>query len=485
MIVCDGGEAMKFRGWQRWFYGQQEPSACERHTLPRFLCGMVFQGVWWAGYILVPFVLAKSLDASGGLITLTVMMDMGGMLLAIYWGHLLRRFDRQSITFWGGVGGRLVLVLSPAVHTAAGFAVVLAVAYFFGSLMYPAQNAILQTNFRPRLAGRVWGVGTCLQNVTAAVASILIGRLLDRDPSLFSVIYAVIGALGFVYLAILSRLSQAAPADAVPTAAAPSLSADPRARIQPAPAMGDAWPMSAKRWLLPPPLPEIGPLTVGRLWRGLLRPFLDGVQTFRRDRHYLWYEVNFTTYGLAFLAIYPILPILFRDHLGLNYEQISTARIVIASAGVAILGPVMGRMMDRYHPARLCALSFGLIALYPIGLWLSDSLTVLDPAHMIYLTFGLYALGMGGVNIAWNVGSIAFAPPGEGGHYQGIHVSMVGLRGLAGPALGFAVYKLLGMGGVFGMATLLFVLASLSSAVLARRVGGSEPVAPDLGRPAR
>ena len=141
---------------QRLVFGGEEPSALERYTLPRFLCGMVFQGIWWAGYLLVPFVLAKSLAAPGELITLAVTLDTGGMLLALYWGDLLTRGNRRSVTLWGGALGRLIFLLSFLADSAVTFMILLAVVYFFASLVYPAQSGILHANFRPRLQGRIW-----------------------------------------------------------------------------------------------------------------------------------------------------------------------------------------------------------------------------------------------------------------------------------------------------------------------------------------
>jgi hypothetical protein len=78
---------------------------------------------------------------------------------------------------------------------------------------------------------------------------------------------------------------------------------------------------------------------------------------------------------------------------------------------------------------------------------------------------------MAGVNVTWNVGSISFAPPGKGGHYQGIHVAMVGLRGVLAPVLGFLLLTFFGYRAVFIAATCLFFSASLSSWLLARRTG--------------
>jgi len=100
-----------------------------------------------------------------------------------------------------------------------------------------------------------------------------------------------------------------------------------------------------------------------------------------------------------------------------------------------LLGPAMGRLNDRYHPVRLCAFAFALFSLYPVVLDLAGALPLASPVRLVYLAFALYSLGMAGINVAWNVGSIAFAPPGRGGYYQGIHVAMVGIRGTFGPLL--------------------------------------------------
>ena len=433
---------------QRYVFGAEAPSARERFTLPRFLFGMIFQGIWWAGYLLVPFVLAKSLAAPATLITLAVAMDTGGMFLALHWGHLLARGLGRQVTFWGGVAGRLIFLLSFLTTSAASFLILLAVVYFFAALVYPAQNGILQANFRPRLQGRIWGLGTSIQNFVAVATSLVMGMVLDRDPDLYRAVYAVIGCCGFVYLLVLSRLFL--PATVVPGGTEQ-------------PAMPDCGTGEPR---LPPPLPAWELLRAGRLLRGLVRPFSEALTIFRRDRGYLWYEINFTVYGMAFLMIYAMLPGLLASHLGLSYEQISTGRIVIAQAGVALLAPLMGRFSDRHHPARLCQLAFGIMALFPVGLILAHDLQTSRPDLLVYAVFAVYAVGMSGVNIGWNVGSISFAPPGQGSRYQGIHVALVGVRGLLGPGLGLVIYRLYGMTQVFVVAFGFLVVASFSAGAL-------------------
>jgi hypothetical protein len=442
--------------WQHRLYAGEEPLPCELAVLPRFLAGMIFQGVWWAGYILVPFVLAKSLGAPEGLVTLAVIMDTGGMLLAIYWGHLLGRGSRASLIFWGGLVGRLAFLGGFLVRGAGQFVVLLAVVYFFAALVYPAQNGILQLAFRPSLQGRIWGLGTSVQNLTAVITSLVVSRILDRHPAAFAPVYAAIGLCGCVYMIVLARLDaglengELGPACGSPPAR-PRLAGPPGSGL-----LG----------LLP--LPALGPLTPGRLLRGMVRPFAEVVATFRQDRAYLWYEINFMIYGLAFLMLAPMQPLLFGDRLGLSYEQISTGRIMIAQLGVALLSPLMGRISDRHHPAGLCQLAFAVMAGFPLGLMLAQDWHVDQPARLVYLAFVVYAVGMAGVNIGWNVGSISFAPAGLGRHYQGVHVSMVGVRGLLGPAVGFLVYEFWGLDRVFLLASALLLTASFSSGALKR-----------------
>lgn len=421
-----------------------EPTALERATLRLFLAGAVLQGLWWAGYLLIPYVLAKSLHASAGLITLSAILDNLGMFLALYWGHLLAsRGQRRTYLVWAGILGRLVMVLTLLVQSAVQMTVLLAVVYFFAAMVYPAQNNIFEQNFRPTLRGRYFGLGTGIQNGVAVLASLGLGSILDRDPDLFRAVYAGLGVCGFLYLFLLSR---APVPDGTPPEPTPF-------RLLGA---------------LPLPARAVGPFTPGRIWRGLARPFADALRIYREDRAFNWFEINFMTYGAAFMCLSPVVPVFLTEQLKLSYHEISTARVLVGQIGVALLGPLMGRVMDRYHPVRLCALAFFLLAFFPVALDAAGIAGVGDALPLVYLAFAIYSVGMAGVNITWNVGSMAFAPPGQGGYYQGIHVAMVGIRGTIGPLVGYGVYEVWGLRAVFWLAFGLFVAAAVSSVALWR-----------------
>ena len=416
-----------------------DATALERLTTRRYLQAMVFQGIWTTGQFLFPFVLAKSLAAPGWLVTLSVMMETSGMMLGLYWGQLMASGGRRRWLFWGGLCGRLVVVAALLVHSAAAFVVMLAVVYLFISLVYPAQNSILQDNIPPARRGALFGRGARVQFLTAAVCSWMVGMVLEQDPDHFRYVYPVLGVLGFGYPLILSRLPR-------PTGAG---------------APHD------DRVFAVPRLP-LGPVRPGRLLRALVLPFAEARATFARDRQYLWYETNFMIYGVAFIMLVPVVPLYYIEVWDLRYQAIAQSRVMIGSLGMALLGPLAGRLMDRVKPARLCALSFGWVTLFPLTLALGPEVLPLEPEHAAYLAFAIYSVGMAGVNIGWNVGSIAFAPPGQGAHYQGIHVAMVGLRGAMAPVLGYAVLRVAGYREVFLVAAALFAAAAISSALLAR-----------------
>jgi MFS family permease len=419
----------------------------EKLTIRRYLQGMVFQGIWAAGYILLPFVLGKSLAAPGWLVTVVVTLESTAMLLALYWGQLMVSGGRRRWLFWGGLAGRVVLVGTLLVSSALPFALLVGVVHVFAAVIYPAQNGILQANISANHRGRVFGWGALVQNLTMAVTSVFAGRLLDADPGSYRLFYPICGLMGFMYPLILSRIPRPAS----------DLAHDPG------------------RVFAVPRLP-LGPVRWSRLAGAALTPFREAAATFRADRAFFWFESNFMIYGMAYMMLVPVVPLFFVNELQLNYREISSARVLIASLGVALLSPLTGRLLDHIKPVKLSSWSYAVIALYPLTLALGTIFLTDRPALGAYMAFGTYSIGMAGINVTWNMGSISFAPPRRGGYYQGIHVAMVGIRGLVGPVIGFTVLHLLGYREVFLLSAVVFLTAAFSSVLQGRSpAGGIRP----------
>ncbi len=87
--------------------------------------------------------------------------------------------------------------------------------------------------------------------------------------------------------------------------------------------------------------------------------------------------------------------------------------------------------------ARTSAASFAGLVLYPLGLLLAR-----NPIE-IGLISVWYGVMMSGVNLAWMLGPVHFAPsPALVPHYVAIHTSLVGLRGILFQGLAMLLYTL-------------------------------------------
>jgi hypothetical protein len=81
---------------------------------------------------------------------------------------------------------------------------------------------------------------------------------------------------------------------------------------------------------------------------------------------------------------------------------------------------------------------------------------------------------MTGVNIAWTMRPILFAGRRDAAQYMGVHVTMVGIRGLIGNPLGFFLLQTAGSRVAFSVASALFLAASGLMVALNRRMAAAK-----------
>jgi hypothetical protein len=133
--------------------------------------------------------------------------------------------------------------------------------------------------------------------------------------------------------------------------------------------------------------------------------------------------------------------------------------------------PFVGRLADRIGVLGLGALSFFLLAGFPLAL-----LAVRGPGGL-YVAYALYGLAMSGVFLAWTVGPMLLARGREPLPYLNAHLGLVGFRALAGMVGATLLQQHVGSHGVFAVVAVLEVLAALGMLRLAlaerRRPPGS------------
>jgi len=75
------------------------------------------------------------------------------------------------------------------------------------------------------------------------------------------------------------------------------------------------------------------------------------------------------------------------------------------------------------------------------------------------IAFLLQGIAMSGIIVAWSLSSLTFAGEEDGALYQGIHVTLTGMRGMLGPLIGWVVKSWFGWYAAFLLSTALLLLA--------------------------
>lgn len=393
------------------------------HVRAAFLEGLV-QGV----ISLNEIVAKKTLAASDAVIASLVMAPPISLLFSAYWSNFLVGRDKRSTFLVFGILGRLSLGLVAAVQGGVAFAAVVVVATLLFGAVIPAQNALYQSNYHVVERGRMFGGAAAAQALATIGAAVVVGRLYDARPA-DGYRWAYVGAAicGFASCWAFYRI---------------------RFRSR---GRGTGDPLRARE-------------VIGDIRRTMGSPFRGSLAILRRDTAFRRYETAFMAYGLGFMMLQPVLPIFLVERLHVDYAQASNARGLIFYSMMALLSPVLGRVVDRTGPVRLSMAAFLLLAAFPALL-----LTV-SSVRGAYVAFAVYGTAMAAVNLGWTLGPIHFAGKSDSAAYMGAHVALVAVRGLVGGPLGILLYRKSGTpGATFACAAALF----LGAALLLRRVDGA------------
>jgi MFS family permease len=371
-------------------------------------------------------------------------------LLSLLFANQFQDFDRRRLFLWAGILGRLPLLAVAAMSGPWPFLAVLVLHGFVQTALIPAQNSLYQQNYDPNARGRLFGKASVWGGVATAATALGSGLLMDlappaplgpggapsaipgwlAGPEAFRWLYPLAGVAGLgaclVYGSIRVRGSGRTVLRAPIEAAVP------------------------RKWS--PQELLLGPF---RRAGAAIRTTLVEDAGFRR------FEVALFVYGLGFMVMQPVYARLFVGELGMTYMDAALAKGVVFYVVTIAALAAAGRMYDRIGLERLGARSTVLLAVFATAL-----AVVRTPAQAV-AAFSLFGLAMAGLNIAWSMGPIHYAPPGQAARYMSVHVALVGLRALLGHPVGGVVAERAGSSrpafvlaaGLFGIATVLMMRA--------------------------
>lgn len=414
-------------------------------AVARYTWRMHFPAAALAGAVfgivdLAAFVAKRSLAAPAWVVPALTVASQVPWMLAPAWEVVFGRTAPRRVFLWLGAITYLPLLLVAFVVPVLGvygqaspndvgldlvlFLAVITNFHLMHGAYLPHRGALLRANYPEWVRGRMYARAEIVSALAVLVTTRVGGALLDVDPSWMRVIFPVAGGLGLFSAILLARIR---------------------------------WRRDGVRAPLREPGVRSGLLAIGRSWR-------DAVRILRTDRPFFVFEIGFMLYGIGLLAGAPLVILLAEGPLGLSYNQWTDAKGVAMPIG--FVGGLLfaGRWVDRWGPARVGAMSFGLLALYFLSVTFARSAGHLTAALL------LFGIAMAGVTTVWALGPLHFAPPGQARTYAGVHVSLVGARSAVAPVLGYALAEWISLRIALGVSAALIALGAL---VLLRLAGST------------
>ena len=396
-----------------------------RYTFALQWPGVFLSGLSWGVVGLTAFVAKRSLGGAEWTVPALIAVGQVTWIIAPAIVPLLARANPQRAWRWLGVLAHAPLLLiafvvvrpvGPQGH-GEGWLALFFLAIFLhyaGSVGYiPHRGAMLRTNYPPAVRGRMYGLIQFLTFLGFVLAMKGAGALLDQDPRWLRLLYPVAAVIGFSGFLVQSRIR---------------------------------WRGQGRR--------ADRAVVVGG-WERWKEGWSNTLSTLREDRPFRIYETAFMLYGIGFLMSVTLLVLYAEDDLGLSYHQYTWAQGVAYPLAQLVGTILWGRLVDRIGMVRTTVFAF-------LGLGLFFALMPLvGTAGALIAGFALWGLVMAGIEVTWSLGPLHFAPADKAHMYPAVHFSLVGVRSIFAPFLGYLTKEMFGYRIAFLITAALMVAAAL------------------------
>ncbi len=159
----------------------------------------------------------------------------------------------------------------------------------------------------------------------------------------------------------------------------------------------------------------------------------------RDDGDFRTFMISYIVAGFSTIMTMPMLLLVIKEDMAMPYDQASWIVVTIPGGLMALTSPLWGRILDKHNPI-LTRAWINLI-------WVLDPLLVFAAAatgHVIFLYAAKIVHGcmLAGGGIIWFLGVNFFARKEDVPLYQGIHMTLTGLRGAIAPFAAIAIARM-------------------------------------------
>lgn len=423
---------------RRLTYPNFDALVIEKKTFALHLLCQFFNGLVAGIIVIQEIILKKSLSGTDFEVALLIYLTSISFLFSIYGSEIINRTSNKPRTlFILGAFGRGALILIPLFDNVWFYIFVISFMFVVDALLLPAWNFIFKHNYTDQNRSKLYSYASSFATLVLLVASIIAGFMLDENNQIYKLIFPIAGIGGILYYYYMSRIMKL------------GIQAESQEGI------------------------SIRTINKKLLKDILILPIRNSLRICKEDKRFFKFEVNFFLYGMAFMILAPAIPIFLVDYLNLDYTPISIAKGFIFHGALILATPFMGKILGINNPTKFCGIVFLILVSVPLLMLGSDLILhggfFLQPVDLIYIAFFVFGVAMSGVTIAWNLGSIYYAPHTEVANYQAVHITLTGLRGSFAPMLGYFVIELFSIEANFILSAVLFALGGVGMLVEHRK----------------
>jgi MFS family permease len=366
-----------------------------RHNVRSESYFSAFNGVYMGlALFAAPVVAVTSVRANPLELTIIVSAFPVGVFLGPLWATLGRHWGMKKLVTQMAFWANAPLFFIFWVHDSWLFTALITLSQLLNSAMRMGQSSLYHVMYARSIRGRVLGRLNFWTYVTMVPSVLVTGRLLDKSPDIYRVLYpmaALCGLIGAVYYQQLH---------------VPRENALPRRRSS-------------------------------------LRSGVEGVErVLASDSAYLLFQLAFFLSGSAVFMSTHVVLLLVRERFGFSAFELALWLSVMPQLLLALTSPIWGRVIDRIGIVRARLMISILLTTSMAAYW--GGLVLALP---VFIQVGsiLQGLSNGGGQLTWSLASSHFAPRAEDVPiYNGIHFVLNGVRGLLMPWVGSVLMVLTG-----------------------------------------
>ncbi len=177
--------------------------------------------------------------------------------------------------------------------------------------------------------------------------------------------------------------------------------------------------------------------SVNNIFSKFKDPLNKAWQILRYNAPFSHYLFLYFLGGAGIILMQPVLPLYYKNHLHLSYQQLTLAFSFCKGISFLISSPLWAKYMRKISLYRMNAYMNVLTSLFVCGVLASSSFGT----EWLYVGYLFYGAMQGGCELSLNMSGAIFSKKNDSTSYSSLNLLLIGVRGCICPFLGYTIFS--------------------------------------------